>query len=228
MHYECLMVDDEISIAQATCEYLNLFGVSSAYVCGYEECVQFLKDHDVSLLLLDINLGEKSGFALCKELRGRSSVPILFLSARTSDDDVLTALNIGGDDYIKKPYTLTVLLAKVRAVLRRYGGDTRGEEATLLADGVQIHCASQRVCVDGEPVRLKEMEYRLLVYLMKNKNRVISKDELLEKVWNGACVGEGTLSVHVRRLREKIEKNPNAPERIRTVWGTGYMLEDPS
>lgn len=226
IHYDCLMVDDEESIAAATSEYFNLFGVNTAYATGYEEGLEFLRNNSVSVLLLDINLGERSGFALCKELRETSNIPILFLSARTSDDDVLAALNLGGDDYIKKPYTLAVILAKVKAVLRRSTEALR--TAPLGAGTLEVDRDAHRVTVCGEQVRLKELEYRLLVYLLENKNRVVSKDELLEKVWKDAFVGEGTLSVHVRHLREKLESDPNRPTLIRTVWGTGYILEDPS
>lgn len=224
MHYDCLIVDDEESIANSTCEYFNLFGVRCACAYGYQECLDFLRGNDIGVLLLDVGLGDGSGFALCKELREKSSVPILFISARTSDDDILTALHIGGDDYIKKPFTLTVLLAKVQAVLRRYGGENAPK--LLRAGTVEVDCAARRVTVGGETVRLKEMEYKLLVCLLENKNRVVSKAELLEKVWPDAFVGEGTLAVHVRRLREKLERDPNAPELIKTVWGTGYILED--
>lgn len=224
MKYDCLIVDDEAAIAQTTSEYFNLFEVSCAYVTDYDQCLSFLKENTVSLLLLDINLGDRSGFSLCKKLREEMNVPILFLSARTSDDDILTALNIGGDDYITKPYTLSILLAKVKAVLRRCAG---GREAACLTDGrVSVDAAARRVYVEGREVRFKELEYRLLVYLLENQNRVIPKEELLNKVWPDPYVGEGTLSVHIRHLREKIERDPNSPELIKTVWGVGYRWEN--
>ena len=118
--YKVLMIDDDEVIAQTTCEYLNMFDVKTAYVTSYEAATEFLDKNLVSLLLLDINLGDKSGFDLCRKVWGNYDMPILFISARTSDDDVLIALNIGGDDYIKKPYTLSILLAKVKTVLARY------------------------------------------------------------------------------------------------------------
>ena len=111
MKYQCLMIDDDVTIAETTAEYFNIFDIKTAYVTSYEEAEVFLREHQVSLLLLDINLGDRSGFELCKQVREDFDMPILFISARTSDDDVLTALNIGGDDYIKKPYTLNILLA---------------------------------------------------------------------------------------------------------------------
>ena len=120
MRYDCLIIDDEKLLADSTAEYFGLFGVSAAAVYGADECREFLKDNAAELLLLDINLGDGDGFALCKELRAATDAPILFISARSSDDDKIIALNIGGDDYIQKPYSLGVLLAKVKAVLKRY------------------------------------------------------------------------------------------------------------
>lgn len=125
MKIDCLIVDDEIALAETTCEYFNMFEVDTAFVTSAEECELFLKEHEPSLILLDINLGHESGFDLCKKLRKTTQIPILFISARSSDDDVLIALNIGGDDYIQKPYTLSILLAKVKAVLKRYGSGYR-------------------------------------------------------------------------------------------------------
>lgn len=226
MRYDCLIVDDEVAIAQSTSEYFNLFELHTAYVTGYEACLRFLEEHTAGVILLDINLGEQSGFTLCKKLREQIDVPILFISARTSDDDILTALNIGGDDYIKKPYTLSILLAKVKAVLKRCAS-AAAVSHLLRIGNVEINLDAHKVLVDGQAVKLKEMEFKLLVYLVQNKNRVASKEELLERVWPDPYVGEGTLTVHVRRLREKIEADPNHPKLILTVWGTGYRMEEP-
>ena len=121
MEYDCLIIDDEKLLADSTAEYFNLFGVRTAAVYGAGACEDFLQRHRVGLLLLDINLEDGSGFTLCRRLRERSDMPILFISARSSDDDQIMALQIGGDDYIQKPYSLGVLLAKVKAVLKRYG-----------------------------------------------------------------------------------------------------------
>ena len=126
MNYDCLIVDDEIALAETTSEYFNMFEVKTAFVTSAGECERFLEEHETSLILLDINLGNTSGFDLCKKLRKTTQIPILFISARSSDDDVLIALNIGGDDYIQKPYTLSILLAKVKAVLKRYGSGISG------------------------------------------------------------------------------------------------------
>jgi len=224
MNVDCLIVDDESVLAESTCEYFNMFDVQSAYVTSAEACEHFLRENEASLILLDINLGQTSGFDLCKKLRQTTQIPILFISARSSDDDILIALNIGGDDYIHKPYTLSVLLAKVKAVLRRHGKDSPAE---ILEFGpVQIDCLLCRVRLNGADIKLKTLEYKLLCYLAKNKNRVIAKEELFQKVWGDSFTGDGTLNVHIRHLREKIEANPNEPQYIKTVWGTGYVLED--
>ena len=121
MTYDCLIIDDEKLLADSTAEYFNLFGVKTALAYSVSDCRDFFKENRAELLLLDINLGDGSGFELCKELRQTTDIPILFISARTSDDNKIIALNIGGDDYIQKPCSLSVLLAKVKAVLKRYG-----------------------------------------------------------------------------------------------------------
>lgn len=224
MNYDCLIVDDESILAETTCEYFNMFDVRTAYVTSAEECEHFLRDNETSLILLDINLGQTSGFDLCKKLRQTTQIPILFISARSSDDDILIALNIGGDDYIQKPYTLSILLAKVKTVLRRYGKNS--SEEMIEFGHVQIDYALSRVRVNGEEVKFKALEFKLLCYLVQNKNRVVSKEELFAKVWGDSFTGDGTLNVHIRHLREKIEIDPNNPQYIKTVWGTGYVLED--
>lgn len=222
MKYNCLIVDDEKVLADSTAEYFNLFGVSAFAVYSHDGCRKFFNDNTAELILLDINLSDGSGFGLCKELRERTNIPILFISARTSDDDKIVALNIGGDDYIQKPYSLGFLLAKVKAVLKRYGQTA----CALYSDGrLSVNFEAKQVKVNDGAVRLTALEFRLLSYLMENKGRVISKKELFEKVWEDKFTGDGTLNVHIRRLREIIEVNPNEPQYIITVWGDGYKFK---
>jgi len=221
MKYDCLIIDDEKMLADSTAEYFDLFGVSAYAVYTAEECRAFFAENSADLLLLDINLGGESGFELCRELREKTQIPILFISARSSDDDKIVALNIGGDDYIQKPYSLGVLLAKVKAVLKRYGST----EKEQYSDGrLSVDFSAKRVLVDGAPVKLTSLEFKLLTYLIKNEGRVISKRELFEKVWKDKFTGDGTLNVHVRKLREAVEREPSAPEYIITVWGDGYKF----
>ena len=220
MIYDCLIIDDEVELSSGICEYFNLFGVSAYSVVNADDALLFLSENLVSLILLDINLGEGSGFNLCKTIRETLDIPILFISARTSSEDMLLALNIGGDDYISKPFNLSVLLAKVKAVLKRYGVKKPVESSRLRVDPV-----TERIYLDDAVLTLKNMEYKLLRYLIENKGRVVGKDELFEKVWGDTFVGDGTLNVHIRRLREKIETDPNEPLFIKTVWGVGYVYD---
>ncbi len=219
MVYDCLIIDDEKLLADSTAEYFNLFGVKTAVAyCAYD-CRKFFRENAAQLLLLDINLADGSGFALCKELRKTTQSPILFISARTSDDDKIIALSIGGDDYIQKPYSLGVLLAKVKAVLKRYGSSARFSDGHLYVD-----FDARQVTVDGAAVKLTALEFKLLAYLMQNAGRVITKQELFEKVWADKLTGDGTLNVHIRKIREAIERNPGNPKYILTVWGNGYRF----
>lgn len=223
MHYNCLIVDDEIELAKMTCEYFQMFDVTCAFVESAEECNMFLKEHTLDILLLDINLKEESGFQLCKHIREKSDIPILFISARQSDDDVLIALNIGGDDYIKKPYTLSVLLAKVKVMMKRMQ-----KNDTILVQEyrtMRIDEATMRVYVKDKEIQLKAKEFKLFQCLFQNKNTIVTKERLFNMVWGDTFFSDGTLNVHIRKLREKIEETPNEPQYIKTIWGTGYMLE---
>lgn len=221
MTYDCLIIDDEKLLADSTAEYFNLFGVKTALAYSASDCRDFFRENEARLLLLDINLGDGSGFELCKELRECTEIPILFISARTSDDDKIIALSIGGDDYIQKPYSLGVLLAKVKAVLKRYGG----REQTKYEDGrLTVDFQARQVFVEGEPVKLTALEFKLFAYLIQNAGRVVSKQELFEKVWEDKFTGDGTLNVHIRKIREAIEREPGSPEYVVTVWGDGYRF----
>jgi two-component system response regulator RegX3 len=226
MNYQCLIVDDEKELAESTSEYFNLFDVKTDYVQSYEECLQFLAENSVELLLLDINLDNRSGFELCKQLRQTMNIPILFISARTSDEDILVALNIGGDDYIKKPYSLSVLLAKEKIALKRIGSKDTQEEILHGSDQICLDEGTGKVYVRDREVSMKAMEFKLLSYLLQNKGRIIPKEELFTHVWEDSFTGDSTLNVHIRHLREKLEEDPNEPVHIKTVWGRGYCYED--
>ena len=178
-------------------------------------------------------------------------MPILFISARKSDDDILTALNIGGDDYISKPFTMSILLAKAKAVLQRYekavsmakasremseqstersGNDTfaPSSEANgriLISDDIYLDTSSHKLVKNGEVKDLKIREYNMLLYILKNRGRVVTKDELLKEAWEDEFIGEGTLPVHARRIRMKLEDDPDDPKILKTVWGVGYIVE---
>ena len=240
MDYSVLIIDDEIELADSTAEYFNMFDIKSFAVYTAEDALDFLENNTTKLILLDINLGNTSGFELCKRLRKDYDIPILFISARSSDDDMVIALNIGGDDYITKPYSLNVLHAKVKVVLKRYeksaenaaqtvsGQDTKNEatpkDGIYHIGNIEIDTDAGLVRKDGELIELTAMEYRLLTYLLENANKIMSKQKIFDNVWEDSFVSEGTLNVHLRHLREKIEEDPNSPTIIKTVRGMGLIL----
>lgn len=234
MHYNCLIVDDEEELARMTAEYFRMFDVSTEYVTSREACDAFLKEHTADLILLDINLGDGTGFEVCKRLREETQIPILFISARQSDDDVLVALSIGGDDYIKKPYSLSVLLAKVKVNLKRVeqlkkvnvqAGMEKAESPESEGCALTLDESTMSAILSGERIALKAKEFALLQCLYQHRNTIVKKDILFEEVWGDSFFSDGTLNVHVRKLREKLEKDPNNPQMLKTVWGTGYILE---
>ena len=224
MRYDCLIIDDEKLLADSTAEYFNLFGIRTTAVYSVSGCREFFRKDTAKLLLLDINLEDGCGFELCRELREKTEIPILFISARTSDDDKIIAFHIGGDDYIQKPCSLGVLLAKVQAVLKRFGQSENARDARYSDGRLTVDFQAKQVSVEGRPVKLTALEFKLLSYLIQNENRVVSKRELFEEVWEDRFTGDGTLNVHIRKIREAIERNPGKSEYINTVWGDGYRF----
>ena len=225
MRYSVLIIDDEKELAESTSEYFNMMGISSKFVLSSSEALDFFKENEAGVILLDINLGDASGFSLCKTLRETIDSPILFISARSSDDDMVVALNIGGDDYITKPYSLNVLFAKVKAVLNRYESTEKKTGDVLVFGDIKIDIGSGIVCKGGKEVTLTAMEYKLLTYLANNRNKVIDKEEIFNNVWDDSFVSDGTLNVHIRHLREKLEDDPNEPVYIKTARGRGYLFK---
>ncbi|MBQ3408600.1 MAG: response regulator transcription factor [Clostridia bacterium] len=225
MKYDCLIVDDEIELANNTGEYLNMFGIQT-YVCyNKKECEDFFRNNEVSLILLDINLPDGSGFELCKDLRNNTDIPILFISARNTDDDKIIALNIGGDDYIEKPYSLGVLLAKIKVMLKRFSKESNSNGTKRYDDGnLVVNYNEQKVWVREHELKLTALEFKLLTYLIDNRGKLITKEELFDNVWNDKFTQDGTLNVHIRRLRMLIEEDANNPKYIITVWKGGYRF----
>lgn len=222
---DILMVDDEEDLRASSLAYLDAFGLRTAGVASAEDALAWMRAHRARVVLLDINLPGMNGFDLCRRIRATGEVPIVFLSARASDDDEILALSIGGDDYLRKPYSLGVLLAKVRRILQRsaaVGGSVAGYD-----DGhLRFDPDTDRFWVDGKDLVLSAMEHRLLRHLVLNRERTVSKEELFAQVWGNAITGDGTLSVHVRRLRTRIEPDPEHPRYIQTLWGRGYSFRD--
>lgn len=221
MVYDCLMIEDEAPLAENTCKYLNLSGVDAAAVSGVEGYHEFIKGNTARMILLDINLEDGCGYNLCRQMREETQVPIIFVSCQTEEESILLGLNVGGDDFICKPYSLPILLAKVKAVLRRCSS---GDDRIISFGECQVNMEEETLLRKGQPVLLKRMEMKLLLYLVRNRNRLVEKEELFREVWQEAYVGDGTLNVHIRKLREKVEENPSSPAYIITEYGKGYMF----
>lgn len=224
MKRKILIVDDDEDLAMIASDMLNDYGYETDCVRDGEAAYELLKSKSFDLILLDINLPYETGFSVCKELRKVSTVPIIFASARTSEDDRITGLDMGGDDYLPKPYSLKELLARVNALMRRTYGFSQ-KEPPVSAGDILIDVESRTVTKQGKPVSLSLKEFDLLVYMAKNKNKPLSKEELLRAVWGIYSEAElSTVAVHIRWLREKLEKDPSKPDIIKTVWGVGYSF----
>lgn len=227
MKKRILIIEDDKDLAGITGDMLQNYGYEIQYAGDCEAAFDILTHEQFHLLLMDINLPDGSGFEVCRELRSVSKVPVIFASARTSEDDKIKGLDMGGDDYLAKPYSLREMLARVNALLRRtYGAE---EDAPVYRFGnIKVDAGMRTVERNGENIRLALREFDLLAYLCAHPNRTIRKEELLHEVWSAFSEAElSTVAVHIRWLREKLEENPAKPQYIRTVWGVGYRFEVP-
>lgn len=225
-----LIVDDDVDLSMIVQDMFEDYGYQVTLAKSGEEAFRRLKEMAFQLIILDINLPEATGFEVCREIRRVSAVPVIFCSARTSEDDRITGLDIGGDDYLAKPYSLRELLSRANSILRRtYGYENR--ESTIIIgrdkdNYITIEPGNRSVKRKEQVVNLALKEYDLLLYLAEHPNEAIKKETLLSEVWGALSEVEiSTLTVHIRWLREKLEENPSKPEYIKTVWGIGYMLE---
>ena len=221
-----LIVDDEKELAGIMAEMLSGCGYFADTAADAAEAYDMLAQKSYQLVILDINLPDSTGFEICKELRRVSGVPVIFASARQTENDRISSFDIGGDDYLQKPYSMKELLSRVNALIRRAYGDNTEEQCFTFGD-VTVNTASRTVTKGGKPVALAQREYDLLLCLCRNKNTAVSKEKLLTEVWGAFSeVEPSTLTVHIRWLREKLEDDPAAPRYIKTVWKLGYMLGD--
>ena len=221
-----LIIDDDEDLSMIITDMLESKGFEVSYAASSEEAFDILSEQSFDIILLDINLPDASGFEICRQLREVSNVPVIFASARTSETDRITGFDIGGDDYLPKPYSMKELLSRINALIRRtYGSST--SEKTVTFGSVSVNITSRTVTRDGKPVNLSLREFDLLAYLCEHKNEAVTKDKLINEVWGAfSMVEPSTLTVHIRWLREKLENDPAKPTYIKTVWGVGYILED--
>ncbi len=224
-HKHILIVDDDEDLSFIISEMLTSYGYRVTCAPDSDTAFDLLAEHTYHLILLDINLPGTTGFSLCKELREVSTVPVIFASARTSETDRITGFDIGGDDYLPKPYSMQELLSRINALIRRTYGFTE-EEKVVSFGNIRVNITARTVTKDSKPVNLSLREFDLLQYLCEHKNVAVSKEKLLAEVWGAfSLVEPSTLTVHIRWLREKLEEDAANPQYIKTVFKVGYMLE---
>jgi two-component system, OmpR family, response regulator RegX3 len=223
-----LLVEDERAIAEGLAVSLEAEGFQLVWVKDGAQAFDTWERTHPDLVLLDLMLPGMSGTEICRRIRAHSDVPIIMLTARDGEVDRVVGLELGADDYVTKPFSTRELLARIRAVLRRTSLTEPLElEPAVEVNGVRVDRARHEVAVDGGLVELPPKEFELLAYLVENAGRVLTRHQLIDEVWGSDYVGDTkTLDVHVRRLRSRIETDPHAPERIRTVRGVGYKFAD--
>lgn len=217
-----LLVEDDAQITASLSAFLQSEGFSVETATGETQAKQLVEQTAPGLLLVDVQLAEGSGFGVCAYARSRG-LPVIFLTASGDESSVVLGLDMGADDYIAKPFRPRELVSRIRSVLRRYG-----KEKTLVPlGGVMVDTEKGRVTRDGRDVYLSALEYRLLLVFLNHRGKVLSRSQLLEEIWDAAgdFVNDNTLTVYIKRLREKIEADPADPQIIRTVRGIGYMVD---
>jgi len=221
-----LIIEDDPEIAALERDYLQMSGFETVLASGGIEGLEAAKNSDIDLIILDIMLPEMDGFTVLGKLRETSDIPVILISARGEDIDKIRGLGLGADDYIHKPFSPGELVARVRAHLSRFERLTsKTRNSALSVRGLEVDREDRRVHVRGAECSLTPKEFDILLFLMENPNRVYSKEDLFERVWGLDALGDGdTVVVHVRRLREKIEPEPQNPQYVETVWGAGYRF----
>jgi DNA-binding response OmpR family regulator len=223
-----LVVDDEDIVREVVCTYLEREGYTTLQASAGRSALSLIESEQPDLIVLDVMLPEVDGYTVLAELRRRADVPVILLTARTEETDRVLGLELGADDYVVKPFSPRELVARVRTVLRRSGRlESSAPTALLEFDGLEIDGRSREVRVDGEPVELTAREFDLLAFLAAAPKQVFSRSQLLEQVWDSSADWQdaSTVTVHIRRIRRKIERDPNEPRWIATVWGVGYRFE---
>lgn len=223
---DILIVEDQEDLASLLAMFMEKEGYTVQCAYSGEDALAYLETETVKLMILDIALPEMDGFAVCKKIRQNGNTPILILSARVGKEDKLQGFQFGADDYMEKPVDPDLLIAKVRAVLQRAYG-VSGEKSLLVSGDITVDCEAHKVYKNGEPLELNVKEYELLLLLVKNSGKTLNKDYIFNEIWGADSFSENqTLTVHIKRLRDKIEEDPKRPKRIKTIWGIGYCYEE--
>lgn len=221
--YKLLIIEDDTDLREGLSFSFSGDGYDITEVGSKREGLREIEKGLYDIVLLDCNLPDGTGFELCKEVRSYSNIPIIMLTARDTELDEIQALELGVNDYLSKPFSLGVLKARMKRILQE-----KVETAKIVTGSLSIDQSSCKVWKRGEEIPLSKLEYRLLLYLIENKNHILSKDQILEKIWdsNGKYVDNNTLSVNISRLRTKIEDDASNPSHIKTVHGMGYIWKE--
>ena len=217
-----LLVEDDFAIVHSLQEYLNLEGFASDHASGQKEAEELLKTKQYQLLLLDVSLKDGDGFAVC-DMAQKIQLPVIFLSASSDEETVVRGLNIGADDYITKPFRPKELLSRIKNALRRHAG----HQTIILLDDIQVDTEKAIVKKKDTIINLSALEYKLLTLFIDHRGKLLTRDQLLDEIWNiaGDFVNDNTITVYIKRLREKIENDPTNPKIIKTVRGLGYRMD---
>jgi DNA-binding response OmpR family regulator len=224
-----LIIEDESSIAELERDYLQINGFDTEIEVSGDTGLRKALDEPFDLIILDLMLPKIDGFEICRQIRSKKDIPILMVSAKKEDIDKIRGLGLGADDYITKPFSPSELVARVKAHLSRYerligNGESKTEEIKI--GGLRIDRTSRRVYVNEKEIPFTTKEFELLTFLAMNPNRVFSKEELFDKLWGMDAYGDiATVTVHVRKVREKIEASSSEPQYIETIWGAGYRFK---
>ena len=215
---DILIVEDDKELADLLADFLRAEGYTVSAVDSGERAVELFERYGTRLVVLDINLPDVNGFAICGELRENADTPILIVSARTDKEDKINGFDLGADDYIEKPYDIDILIAKIKGIFKR-----RYQREILSADGVTLNLVTRTVMIDGNPVNLPTKEFDLLALLIENQGKTLKKEYLFSTVWGSDSDSDlQTLHVHINRLRQKLGDDPKNAKRLLTVWGVGY------
>lgn len=223
-----LVVDDDREIVDSISIFLSGEGYKALKAYDGIEALEILSENEVHLMILDVMMPKLDGIKTLMKLRESRNIPVILLSAKSEDNDKIFGLTAGADDYVTKPFNPSELMARVRSQLRRYItlGSIGKQNGEIVIDGLCVNTESRTVKVDGEDVRLTPIEYKILELLVRNRGRVFSADDIYSNVWNEqTVVGDNTIAVHVRHIREKIEINPKEPKYLKVVWGIGYKID---
>jgi len=220
-----LIIEDDIAIAEIERDFLEIEGFTVTIATDGLDGYQKAKEENYDLILLDVMLPGMNGYEICRNIRNQVDVPIIMVTVRGEDTDKVRGLGLGADDYMSKPFSPTELVARVKANLAQYERLKTKRTNELTAGAITINPTAQRVFANGAEIELKHKEYELLMFLVSNPDIVFSKEHLYERIWGMDAIGDlKTVAVHINRLREKIEKDPQQPVHIQTVWGAGYRF----